>query len=1447
MRLAPFLLLISINALCQSNQSLRFIQNKGQWNADTDFQAQVPGGRLGISATGFSILLLDMEEIEHRHLISHESVNESNGQSADEPINGHYFQINLLGSNKMAKAIVELPLDGHYNYFLGNDTSRWATNVLAFASILYQDVYKGIDFRVSSLGSNLKYDFIVKPGADPSQIKIEYTGVDGIDKSSDALKIKTAVGFLTEQKPYSYQASDDKRQTVPSKYQLSNNIVSFSFPDNYDPSRELVIDPLLIFSTYSGSTADNWGSTATPGEHGTLYSAGVTHQNLGGSFPATLGSFQTTNHGSFDMAIIKYDSAGTRFLYATHLGGSGNDSPQSLVVDKTSGDLIVLGISSSLNYPTGDNSFDRTFNFGTTIFNRVLDTDDQWDIVLTRLSSSGDHLVGSTFLGGSGNDGLNLPKQSGGPLVVNYGDEMRGDVITDDTGHVYISSVTSSNDFPIINGLDNSFNEGTTDGLVVKLAPDLSSIVWSSYVGGSGFDAAYSIKFDNKNNLVLAGGTTSLDFPVTAGAYQSVFNGAVDGWIARITADGSAVMNATFTGTSLFDQVYFVDLNANGDIFCYGQTTGQMPITSGVFKNVNSGQFVQKFSPDLTTLAFSTVFGSASSSGLVIPNISPTAFLVNDCDNIYMAGWGGFVNSSVSTGFWQSSTNGMPITNDAFQKTTSGSDFYFIVLNGDATKLVYSTYFGGNSSKTHVDGGTSRFDKFGIVYHAVCSGCQFGNATGSSTSDFPTTARAKSRFNGSTNCNNAAFKFDLSSLRAMFDTNNLALTMPGFNDVCYPDTIVFQNLSTGGKTIVWDFDDGTIVNKKDTDPKNIIHQYKNAGEYRVKLKITDLSTCSQRDSITKVIRYYKPIITVGDDASVCDGNNFQLTANGGVGASYSWSSKDGTFTSSEQSPSVQPTNATTYYVTVVDANGCSKTDTLNLSITPYVHAAFQTYDLNFSKSDYNNVCYPNAIRFKNLSTNGESFIWNFDDGIIVNKVKSDTASVIHNFSQQRDYNVKLKALNPNTCNKADSITKVIRYLKPNITVGDDASVCDGNNFQLTANGGVGASYSWSSKDGTFTSSEQSPSVQPARATTYYVTVVDANGCSKTDTLNLGIIPYVHAAFQTYDLNFSKSDYNNVCFPNAIRFKNLSSNGESFIWNFDDGIVVNKVKSDTASIIHEFPQQRDYKVKLKALNPNTCNKADSVTKTIRYFKDQIEVGDDGEICEGASFQLTANGGSVYAWSTEDQTFSSSNPLPIVQPAQTTEYFVTVTDAHGCVRNDTIQVSVVNKVELKWKHYYEGNCVGRPSVVVQNLTPPSDDITFFFDFGDGTTSTDIQTEHAYEEDGLYSLKLVSQKKLCPSEETVQLPIYKLLVPNVFTPDGTPGYNDNLEIRFGADEIAPADVGFKLRLLVVDRWGKTVFESTDYKNDWNGQGVQGGVYFIHLTVEDVATCKSWVHIVK
>ena len=1078
--------------ICFSQPGLIFIENKSQWDTGIDFLAKTGVVEIFVSADGFGILLSDGERTDHRHMAGNSAFPESGG--IDELVQNHFFRINFIGGNprSIPRGTVKTP--GYYNYFIGNDRCYWASNVSGYSEIIYSEIYRGVDLRITSLGRNLKYDFIVKPGADPSQIKLEYCGLDAVRNEGGDIFLKTILGDVIEKKPVSYQQIENEKRFISSEFILDQNEVSFHLPDGYDPCAELIIDPLLIFSTYSGSTADNWGSTATPGENGTLYSSGITNHQFGGAFPTTNGAFQTTYGGDYDIAIIKYDSLGSNFLYATYLGGSGNETPHSLLMDKSTQDLIVLGTTASADFPTGQNAFDNSFNFGQPVETNVIPYNLGSDIILTRLNKFGNQLIGSTYLGGSLNDGLNPP---GGPLARNYGDEMRGDVITDDVGNIFISSVTNSTDFPTTAGFGQTYNGGGSDGLVVKLTPDLSGIVWSGYVGGFLYDASYSIKFDKDENLLVAGGTTSGNFPITTGSYQPVLGGDADGWIARIAGDGSSIMQATFTGTLQYDQIYFIDQNSVGEIFCFGQTSGPMPVTSGVYNNPGSGQFLQKFSADLSTLEFSTVFGS---EGLGIPNISPTAFLVNECDNIFMSGWGGDTNRL--SGFWSSTTAGMPTTPDAFQKTTSGSDFYFAVMNSDATELKYATFLGGNNSKTHVDGGTSRFDKFGIVYHAVCAGCAAFNDTGSSTSDFPTTPGAKSRINSSFNCNNAAFKFDLSSLQAIFQTNTVDFDTPNFNDVCFPDSIVFQNKSTGGETFIWTLGDGTVITKPKSDTTSVVHQFESEGTYVVKLKVIDLSTCKSTDSTTKVIRYYKDVIDVMDDAAICQG----------------------------------------------------------------------------------------------------------------------------------------------------------------------------------------------------------------------------------DGLTLG----------------------------------------------------------------------------------------------------------------------ASGGSIYHWYTADNSFQSTEQFPNVSPGESTPYYVNITDEDGCHRQDTVNVSVVPGVDLKWNLELITDCVSKPSIHLKNLTDQEPEVTYWFDFGDGETSDEQEVTHSYEKENSYMIKLLAQRDFCVFEKSEVFPFYTLFVPNVITPTASPAFNDNLIIGFGKDH-APRDAGIRVSMTIVDRWGKKVYESADYQNNWDASALEGGVYYITLTLMDLATCKTWIHVVK
>jgi len=1019
-----YFLILPAGFLHAEPPGIRFIENKCQWPEHVQYSASVQNANFTITPGGFAYTFFDTAEINEAHHKSHQPDPESSYIPENDPvIAGHRVASTFIGANIYSKSVPFGRLPAYYNYFSGNDNSKWSTHVAAYEGILYPHYYPGIDLKVYSQGENLKYEFLVEPGADPSTIVFEYSGADHVMLSEGDLIIKASQFSFIEKKPVVWQIINDVTIYIRSEYELQGNTVRFCFLDDYDPCYPLVIDPILIFSTYSGSTADNWGSTATPGEHGTLYSSGVTNPSVfGGTFPVTTGSFQVAYGGLYDIGILKYDSTGTKLIYATYLGGTGSESPHSLVINMNN-ELLVMGTTGSSDFPTSQNAYDRTFNGGVRE-NNVITYGTGSDLFVARISQDGSQLIASTYLGGTSNDGLN-PSLS--PLVANYGDQLRGDIIADGENNIYLSTVTASPDFPIINSFGPDYLGGVTDALLIKLNPDLSQIIWAGFLGGNGADASHTIKFDLDGNLVVGGGTSSLNFPTSSGTYQTTHAGSVDGWIAKIESDGTAVIASTLTGTPSFNQVYFIDLDSEGNVFAYGQTAGGFPVTAGVYNNPNSGQFLQKFDPDLSTLIFSTVFGS----GIGIPNISPTAFMVNDCNNIYMSGWGGVLNSALR--FWNSSTVGMPVTPDAFQKTTSGSDFYFIVLAGDGSELLYATFLGGTQSRTHVDGGTSRFDKSGIVYHAVCSGCTSLNAAGQATSDFPTTAGAWSRLNKSQNCSNAAFKFDLSLLKARIQTNSVQLNQPGLNKVCLPDKIVFQNKSTGGQYYKWDFGDGETLEK--TDTIRIVYQYIKTGVYKVKLTAIDAGTCLGVDSTATTIFVYKASGFAGDDQPMCFDAGVVLIAGGGV--QYNWSTSSESV-SDQATPTVNPAIDTPYYITITDQNGCIKKDTVNIMVTPGI-------DLDFEFTKIYDCYGRPPLQVVNLTDTDQQTFFDFGDG-----ATSDLVSTTHEYDHDGTFPVRLVGIRESCVYEKRMDIPIYTLLVPNVITPDEFS--ENNFFQILYGG-----------------------------------------------------------------------------------------------------------------------------------------------------------------------------------------------------------------------------------------------------------------------------------------------------------------------------------------------------------------------------------------------------------
>ena len=801
----------------RSPQTIRIIENKGQWESQVLFRASIPSGNMFITKQGIAYALYDENALHQR---DHDRKN-------IDTINRHNLKVDFLNSNSQPTIIKQQQSSEYYNYFIGSDQSKWKNHCYAYEKVILQNIYSNIDLEFVAQENSFKVNFIVHPGGDPANIKIKYTGANQLALYSGALNIFTSVGILKEEKPICTQGE----RTFNSNYILTNDVVSYQLP-SYNKNTDLVIDPTVIFGTYSGSYSDNWGFTGTFDYSGNAYSGGTVY---GALFPVTYGAYQINYKGGVyiggedlarDAGILKYSADGTQLLFATYLGGTDNEQPHSMICDN-SGNLIIMGTTKSTNFPTTTGAYDRSQN-------------GMYDFFVCKLSYDGGTLIGSTFVGGAKDDGINSDSThlfynpTSRPLTYNYGDQFRGEVMIDSaTNNIFVASTTHStgdDGFPIMNGFQNTYGGGHQDGCLFKLNSSLTSMIFCTYIGGSGSDAAYGITFDNSGNIFICGGTSSSNISNTGGS-QFSYHGGTDGFIAKISPYGNTLSAFIYIGTSSYDQAHLIQIDNQQNIYITGQSNGAFPTSTGVYKNVGGKQFIAVYDRNLTTTKLSTTFGT----GRTYPDISPSAFLVDVCGRVYVSGWGGTVNGyyNLST----ADTRGLPVTANAVQKTTDGSDFYLIVLSKDLKALSYATFYGGSTSYEHVDGGTSRFDKNGMVYQSVCGGCG-GN------SDFPTTSGAYSRTNRSTNCNNALFKILL----------NVSEFPPMFNDTLIKihatDLLSFPFIMTDqdGDSIFYSFS-GSIF----TQPGNSATITKNIGAGISRGLLTWQTTCNDASTDTFVV------------------------------------------------------------------------------------------------------------------------------------------------------------------------------------------------------------------------------------------------------------------------------------------------------------------------------------------------------------------------------------------------------------------------------------------------------------------------------------------------------------------------------------------------------------------------------------------------------------------
>lgn len=888
-----------------------FVQNLGQWKDPILFKSHTHNAIIYSESNRLTITLKGIDPTKD-HFAPH------------PPLRYHVYRVHFIGSSADVQVTGQdiNPTDGYDNYFYGKDPLRWVSHLPHYSTVYYHNLYPGIDMDLRAAQNALKSNFYVHPGAFPSTIAMRYEGAEKLYLTNGNLIIRTSLGEIIELKPYVYQDSDTGRLEIPARYQLKGDEVRFLI-SKYDTTQPLIIDPILHFSTYTGSYVDNWGTTATYDSYSNTYTAGLVWDDSHG-YPISVGAYDQTYNGNADIGIFKFDHTGSQRLYATFLGGSLADMPHSMYVNSFD-ELVIFGTTGSANFPVTPDAYDTTFNGGTRVYyegNSITNFENGSDIFVARFSADGTQLLASTYIGGSGNDGLNYKDEfnhrqimcGNDSLYYNYGDGARGELITDDANNIYVGSTTFSQNFPTSDNAIQRYPMNKQNGVVFKLDYHLRNLLWSTYLGGNDNDAVYSIDVDTDYNVIACGGTSSWNFPTTGGVYQSNFGGgSADGFISKISYNGDQLISSTFFGSSEYDQIYFVRTTKNNHVYVYGQTRapGTTMIHNADYNVPGAGMLLAHFSPDLRDLHWSTVFGTPNTH----PNLSPTAFAPDICNRVYAAGWGrDYVSSCV--GDWnQGGTEGMEITPDALQSTTDGQDFYVIAINEDASQVEFATYFGEihndsiyNSGHDHVDGGTSRFDKLATLYQSVCASCYSG-------SNFPTTENAWSQTNNSPQCNNAVFRLNVHN-----DFPVAQCLQPSVG--CYPPhTVQFTNTGRG-TSFQWDFGDGTT--STDINPT---HTYTESGLFRVRLIANQENGCRTSDTTYLNLQVLSPEGNKSAHTTSCTHNPIQIGLPPMTGCTYQW------LTPGVSDPTIANpyvTQSGTYLLLLTTIDSCTEIDTFTV-------------------------------------------------------------------------------------------------------------------------------------------------------------------------------------------------------------------------------------------------------------------------------------------------------------------------------------------------------------------------------------------------------------------------------------------------------------------------------------------------------------------------------------
>lgn len=1178
---------------------ISFIQNKGQWPSQVNYKAEIPGGSFWVENNGFAYEIFDSTLFNPEH----------KPNTLPDSIVSLFFLQELENAN-LNEVEEKDDLPGYFNYYLGSDSTKWSSHVKRFQNINFQNVYEGINLRLLGKSKSIKYQFELQAHANPNSITWKYHDSLRLElDTSGNLVTHHSLGRIYESKPFAFQSINGHLIEVKCDYVLNENRIHFEL-GAYDSNYPLIIDPEIAFSTFIGSSANNFGFTACDDINGNLVSGASVFAN---NYPTTSNAYSTVFNPAignyFDVAISKFDATGSSLLYSTYIGGLHQETPHSVVVDNLDR-IVVFGVTGSSDFPTTISAYQPFFIGGSPLMMSSFFTSghpEGCDFFISKFNASGT-LAGSTFLGAENNDGLNYANE----LFYNYGDAFRGEVNVDANNNIFIGSCVRGNANIAGATTQVNYGGGESDGYIAKFNPSLSMLLWSTYIGGSAADAVYSLEFANDGAILVAGGTKSQNFPFCSGGNDAAWNGATDGFILRIDPFNFNVLAGTFIGTEEYDQVYFLQTDLNDNIYCLGQTAGNMSITPGLYGQPNSGQFIQKYNSTLSTLNWSTTIGTGSGE----IDISPTAFLVSDCNQIYFSGWGGHTNSLTCPALtclaYYSTTNNLPITPDAYQSSTDGSDFYLAVLNADATQLVYGSYLGGASSAEHVDGGTSRFDKSGSVYQAVCAGCQ-------NNDDFPTTPGAWSSSNNSFGCNLAVFRFDLGQLQAIANVQ-------GPTEICVGVAAQFSNETQFASDFIWNFGDGQSSSL--FEPSHVFNQ---VGAYTVSMIASDINDCYVSDTTNvnlQIIEFVPP--TIVSVSPICNGETVALNASGS--SNLVWLNAPTLSEINGNFAIASPTISTNYYVS--DFNSCGS-DTIGVYVSVIIPVAEAGPD--------HTICIGDSQVL--TASGGASYAWQPSAAL------SSLNSAVTVAAPMADEQFFVTITTPEGCASTDSCFVFVEQTVPTGVVYPTIQLCLGESVVLESEEGL--TYSWTPSTGLSSTTIQNPIASPMNSISYNVAVANACGVGNSQ-VDLDVV----------ELNVVASEGGTVCLG---EYFSVEAGGADYYSWLPYYSVIDASASSTL-VNAPFSQW----IKVVGTDVNGCADTDSLYMNILPLP-EVDAGPDQYFNYPSNTTLTGNTfGLNYNWSPASGLSCTDCAYPTAIPSEPMWYHLSTTDNLGCVGSDSVYV-------------------------------------------------------------------------------------------------------------------------------------------------------------------------------